>query len=944
MSDKPQKPNKKQNDFDLNLPQTEFPMRANLPTREPQWLERWLKDDIYGQVRKARKGAEKFILHCGPPYANGGLHLGHVMSYVLKDFVVRSQSMMGKDAPFVPGWDCHGLPIEWKVEQDLRKQKKSKDDLSVKELRDLCRAEAEKWVAVQVEDWKRMGSLGDWDGRYETKNPQNEAGIIRSLGQIAAKGLLYRGQKSVMWSPAEQTALAEAEIEYDDNHVSTAIYVAYPVQGTANEYVVIWTTTPWTMPGSRGVAYGEGIEYAQIEQGGKRYWVAKSLVSNVAEKWGWENVNTVAEQAGTAFEGTKLQHPLYGHELPMFAGHHVSDEDGTGFVHTNPAHGPDDFMLGQKFGLSLACPVQGNGTYDDSLPTLPKTGENLHNVHIYKAEPAILAELEQGANLLHQYKHKHSYPISWRSKKPLIHRAVPQWFIAFDNDQNLRSNCVAEIDNVAWYPESGHKRIRTMMENRPDWCISRQRAWGVPITVFYGPNGEPILDADVFEHVAQQVEQHGIDAWETLSTEELLPAEWLEAKGYTADQLTKETDILDVWFDSGSTHHHVMQQHADLKNDDGSWQQADMYSEGTDQYRGWFQSSLSTSVAMNGKSPYKSVLAHGYVVDGTGRKFSKSLGNGIAPSELLQKYGMDIIRLWVASANVSQDVRVSDEIMKGVSDSYRRFRNTFKYLLGNLSDFDAERDAVVVEDMPPLERYVLSELHTVLTTVRECYNGYRFQQAYQTLYHFCNETLSSLYFDVRKDSLYCDARVDNGNAQGMYQRRRSCQTVLHILLESLTTALNPVLPFTTDEVWRSYFGDDANVHAAVMTEPESSWQLETTTAWQQVMAVRDEVLQQLEQARTAGTIKANLDAQVTLGLTADEQSQLDFADWAELLVASEVSVETWDGSGERPVRVTKHTGEKCQRSWKYSHELTAEGITQRDAAAMAANQNIEAAA
>jgi isoleucyl-tRNA synthetase len=902
----------------LNLPQTAFPMRAGLPKNEPVWVEKWLKEDIYGQLRARREaaGAPKFILHLGPPYANGHMHLGHALTYVLKDFIVRTKFMAGFDSPYVPGWDCHGLPIEWKVEQDIRAEGKTKYDYTTKEIRDRCRAYANKWIGIQKGEWQRFGVLADWERPYKTMDYANEAGIVQELGKMVRRGLVYKGLRSTLWSTEEETALAEAEVEYDDNHESKCVYVAFPVVGRANEYVVIWTTTPWTLPANRAVAYGEDIQYQKFEAEGKQYWVATDLGEALLNK-AWQQAERGEVVQGRAFEGWQLQHPFYPDRVvPMLPGDHVTTEQGTGFVHIAPAHGQEDFQLGKETGLDLHCPVQGNGTYDETV------GPALAGKDIWSAQEDIIEIMRANGSLLATHPLTHSYPISWRSKKPLIFRATSQWFVDLDKERipetgaSLRQSSLDFIHGthgrraVSWVPAYGEQRIGSMIANRPDWCLSRQRAWGVPITIcVHKKTGEMVTDEAVWNHLAGLVEKEGVDAWNSRLEKgkqvELFPAGWLADKGLSVDDFEYVTDILDVWFDSGTTHAHVLRAQSSegqrFSRADGK-RPADLYQEGSDQHRGWFHSSLLTSVANYGDAPYEAVVTSGFVVDGQGRKFSKSLGNGVEPRELLGTYGMDIVRLWAASSDYSEDIRYSDEIMKASAEAYRRFRNTFRFLLGNVSDFE-ETHGVPAADMPELEQYMLHRLAAVLADVRQAYDTYKFHRGYRALYDFCNADLSNFYFDVRKDALYCDGK----NAP----RRRACQTVLLAILRGLTTHLAPIMPFTTDEAHRARFGEAHSVHLEAFALPEEG-QIDGEK-WDAVMETRDAVNRAVEEIRAAGQVGANVEVAVTL----PDLHGLAEHIWVEVLAVS--SVKAGDG-----LAVAKAGGYKCPRCWTYHKELTGD--------------------
>lgn len=911
----------------LHLPKTNFAMRANLPAREPAWVQRWLDNDVYGKLRAKRRAenAGKFIVHLGPPYANGHMHMGHALTYVLKDFVVRSKFMGGFDSPYVPGWDCHGLPIEWKVEQDeLRAKGKTKHDVSKEQLRAWCRAYATKWVGVQKGEWQRFGALGDWDNPYLTMAAPNEAGIVRELGKMVRRGLVYRGLRSTQWSWAEETALAEAEVEYKDV-TSTAVYVALPVVNREKDFLVIWTTTPWTLPANRAVAVKVDEEYVRVldEDSGKSYWVAKALVQSFMATVKLMRVTDEVVQ-GEAMVAWRYQHPLYDTVQPVVPGFHVTTDAGTGLVHTAPAHGQEDFLIGKEFGLDLNCPVDGAGKYESNVPNLPVTGEVIAGKLIWPMQKVILAELEATGRLLAKNEFQHSYPVSWRSKEKLIFRSTEQWFVSMDKPidalggQSLRDVSLDRIfarngvKGVNWVPNYGANRIGGMIEGRPDWCISRQRAWGVPITIIQNKStGELVGDEAVWEHITGLVAQENIDAWDSRlggREAELFPDGWLAAQGAKVEDFAFSRDILDVWFDSGTTHAHVLRADANKPEDrfyreDGK-RPADLYQEGSDQHRGWFHSSLLTSVANYGDAPYENVVTSGFVVDGEGRKFSKSLGNGVEPRQLMDKYGMDIIRLWVASSDYSEDIRYSPQIMESMADAYRRFRNTFRWLLGNLNGV-ADVD-VDVADLPELERYMLHRLGTVLAEVRVHYDAYQFHKGYRALYEFCGTELSNFYFDVRKDVLYCDG-LDS-------PVRQACVSVLVQIFRGLVTHLAPLMPFTTDEAWRERYGDEACVHFETYTSvPEVS---ADAVQWQGLLELRDRVNGELEKLRSGGGIGANTEARVTVA----ESLPVELV--REVCGVSEVTV------GDA-VTVAKHSGHKCPRCWRYYGKLQESGLCLR---------------
>lgn len=951
----------------LRLPQTDFPMRAGLPVQEPKWVQRWLDEGLYQKLREKRKDAPKFILHLGPPYANGNFHMGHALTYVLKDFIVRSKGMAGFDSPYVPGWDCHGLPIEWKIEQELREKKQTKNDISKKELRARCRAYAQKWVDVQKAEWQRLGALADWDKPYLTMNAANEAGIAAELGKMVQRGLVYRGLRPTLWSWAEETALAEAEVEYADKE-SIEVYVALPIVGRDNEYLVIWTTTPWTLPANRAVAVKGDEKYIKVQIGestdisehiGKVVWVADNLLEKFAQKIGFqpkfEDEITQRFTLGKDMVGWKVRHPLYDRDGPVVDGFHVTTDSGTGAVHIAPSHGQEDFQIGVEHNLDLACPVEGDGKYGADVPALPKTGVAIAGKLIWPAQKDIIAELEAKGWLMKQDKLKHSYPVSWRSKEKLIYRTTHQWFVDLDkklpqlDGKSVREESLNRIfgrngeKGVEWVPAYGANRIGSMIENRPDWCISRQRAWGVPITIIElrkamaddiaGICDGLVVDEGVWNHLTALVSKEGIDAWDDRlggREAELFPDGWLESRGLKASDFAYTRDILDVWFDSGTTHAHVLRADPERFGRDDGKRPADLYQEGSDQHRGWFHSSLLTSVANYGDAPYEQVVTSGFVVDGEGRKFSKSLGNGVEPRQLLEKYGMDIIRLWVASSDYSEDIRYSPTIMEGMSEAYRRFRNTFRWLLGNLHGFDAQKDAVPYEKLPELEQYILHRLHNVLTEVREHFETYQFHKAYRALYEFCGGDLSNFYFDVRKDVLYCDPANS--------AERLGCLTVLDILLRGLVTHLAPVIPFTADEVWRAY-GNEESVHLSTFMPVEKVWiskKGDFHQKWNLILQARSAVNLQIEKLRAEGHVGSNLEVEIKK-LVVPDFFQLDeqtnrmlslvcgISDIRVIEGANKVQVGAFIGEGD----LGKHPGHKCPRCWRYYDNLVASGVCAR---------------
>ena len=903
----------------LFLPRTDFPMKAGLPAREPKMLERWEQIGLWERLRDASKGRKKFILHDGPPYANGSIHIGTAMNKILKDLINRSRQMTGCDAHFIPGWDCHGLPIEWQIEQEYRKKGRSKDDVPVAQFRNECRAYADHWIHDQMADFKRLAVLGAWDRPYRTMSFGAEAQIVRELGKFLLSGSLYKGAKPVMWSPVEQTALAEAEVEYKDI-TSTAIYVRFPVVNGSNlaiegSSVVIWTTTPWTIPGNRAVAFGGHIQYGIYEvmsvkdeslmRAGERIVVAEPLAETVAEKALIEKWKQVDVIRGAELEGTTVRHPLfeagYAITVPLYHGDFVSIDQGTGFVHVAPGHGADDFELGRKHGLEVPDTVGDNGVFLQGVPLF--AGE-----HVYKANPEVIRQLTAFGAMVAKENYVHSYPHSWRSKKPIIFRNTPQWFIDMD-ESGLRGSALRSIDETRWVPAAGHNRIRSMVETRPDWCVSRQRAWGVPIAVFvHKETGEPLRDFNIVERVAKAVEEFGADIWFTAD-----PAQFLGADLDPSDYMQVK-DILDVWFDSGSTHSFV------LEPDETQTWPADLYVEGSDQHRGWFHSSLLEACGTRGRAPYNEVLTHGFVMDGEGRKMSKSVGNVVAPQSIIEESGADILRLWVATTDYTEDMRIGPEIVKGLVDNYRRLRNTLRFLLGNLNDFE-EVEQVPLAEMPELERWVLhrlSELDAVLRTSIEDYNFHAF---YNSVHNFCASDLSAFYFDVRKDSLYCDSL---GSI-----RRRATRTVLNQLFSVLTAWLAPALPFTSEEAWLSRFPtEDGSVHLRLFPDLPEEWHdAELANRWERLRDLRRVITGALEVERTEKRIGSSLEASVCLYLTEPPDVALvEAVDLAELSISSQVSALcqeppvnafTLNDVKGVAVTVTKPTGRKCDRCWQY---------------------------
>jgi len=899
------------------LPKTDFPMKAGLPKLEPTLLARWEKLGLYERLRDSGKDREKFVLHDGPPYANGNLHIGHALNKILKDVIVRAQQMMGFDANYVPGWDCHGLPIEWKIEEGYRKKGKNKDEVPVLEFRQECREFAAHWIDVQKEEFKRLGVTGDWENPYTTMSNQAEAAIVRELGKFVMNGGLYKGSKPVLWSVVEKTALADAEVEYAD-HTSTTVWVKFPikdtpVEGLKGHSIVIWTTTPWTLPGNRAIAFGEDIDYAVVEvtevgEGalasvGDRFAVAEALKDDTLSKAAVNGHTVVAQLKGKDFAGTVCGHCLhedgFAFDVPVHAGSFVTTEQGTGFVHIAPGHGEDDFLLGQEVGLEVPDTVNGDGLYYDTVPRFA-------GKHVFKVNPEVVDALKERGRLLAEGVLEHSYPHSWRSKAPLIFRNTPQWFISMDTN-DLRDKALQAIDDTQWVPAVGRNRIHAMVESRPDWCVSRQRQWGVPITVFVSnKTGEVLRDPAVIERIAQAVEEESSDAW--LSSD---PARFL-GNEYDADEWEPVQDIVEVWFDSGCTHSFVLEQRDDLK-----WP-ADLYLEGSDQHRGWFHTSLLESCGTRRRAPYDAVLTHGFVLDEKGRKMSKSLGNVVEPQKVIDQSGADILRLWVVASDYSQDLSIGPNILKQMSDLYRRLRNTFRYLLGNLKDF-SEAERLPIEEMPELERWVLHRLWQMDRRIRDACTTYDFHGLFNELHHFCAVELSAFYFDVRKDVVYCDAPNS--------LRRRAARTVLDALYDCLVKWLAPFVCFTAEEVWLARNPSDSDsVHLQQFPDIPEAWRNDALAQkWADVRRLRRAVTGALEKERAAKRIGSSLQAHPVVTAPAQLIKACDGLDMADVCITSSITLVEGEPSGdmfvlddvpEVGVVVNAAEGEKCARCWK----------------------------
>lgn len=927
----------------LFLPTTDFPMKAGLPVREPEWLARWEKLGLYRRLREEAKGRETFVLHDGPPYANGNIHIGHALNKILKDVVVRSQQMMGKDAAYVPGWDCHGLPIEWKIEEKYRKKGKNKDEVPPLEFRRECREFAQHWVDVQREEFKRLGISGEWDNPYLTMSFDAEAKIVEEFQKFLMNGSLYRGSKPVMWSVVEKTALAEAEVEYHD-HTSHTIWVKFPVaKGGALEEasIVIWTTTPWTIPANRAISYSSNIAYGLYEAAGAKLVLADALAEQVKKDAGIESWARLRDVKADELANVVCAHPFrgqgYDFDVPLLAGEHVTEEAGTGFVHTAPGHGQDDYMIWvENFGSrDIPETVNEEGAYYDHVPLFAGKFVLTRQGKEGNANAAVIEELEKAGALLAKGKVTHSYPHSWRSKAPLIFRNTPQWFVSMDakieaaGGKPFRQVALEEIEKVRWVPARNRNRIYAMVEGRPDWVLSRQRAWGVPLTLFVKKSDGLLLrDEKVNARIVAAVAKEGADAWFEHPASDFL------GNDYNADEYERVTDILDVWFDSGSTHAFVLEAR-------GMPSPADLYLEGSDQHRGWFQSSLLESCGTRGRAPYKQVLTHGMTLTDKGLKMSKSLGNAIEPEAIVKQNGADILRLWVASTDYWEDHSIGNEIVKSNVEAYRKLRNTFRYLLGNLAGFD-EAERVAAADMPELERAILHRLSELDELVRKAYADYDFKRVTHTLSNFMNVDLSAFYFDIRKDTLYCDAPSS--------LRRRACRTVLDELFSCLTAWLAPVLCFTVEEVWLARFpSDEDSVHLRTFPEIPAEWCNETLSEkWRKVRELRRVVTGALEVERREKRIGASLEAAPDVFVTNAELAvAMRGIDLAELAITSQASLIEGEGPAAAfrlddvpgvAVVPKRAEGRKCARSWRVLPEVGSDpefpDLSLRDAAAV----------
>lgn len=882
----------------LLMPKTAFPMRGNLPNKEPKIQEEWDQSNLYERVQERTKGRPSFILHDGPPYANGNIHMGHALNKVLKDFIVKYKSMAGYNAPYVPGWDTHGLPIE----TALAKKKVDRKKMTAAQFREKCAEYALKQLDNQRKQFKQLGVRGDWNNPYITMDKSYEAAQIEVFGEMAKKGYIYKGLKPVYWSPSSESALAEAEIEYQDKR-SASIYVTFDVKEPGqlfegDEKFVIWTTTPWTIPANLAISLHPDLTYAVVKVEGEKYIIAEDMLEHVSNAIGWETSEVIQTFKGREADRLVAKHPLYDRDSLIVLGDHVTTESGTGLVHTAPGHGEDDFLVGKKYGLEVLCPVDEKGVFTDEAP-------GFEGLFYDKANKEITDKLSENNALLSLDFITHSYPHDWRTKKPTIFRATNQWFASI---KDFRDDILAEINRINWLPKWGETRLFNMVRDREDWCISRQRIWGVPIPVFYGEDRTPIITDETIKHVANLFREHGSNIWFEWETKDLLP-EGFESEHSPNGTFTREMDIMDVWFDSGSSHQGVLHDRPELNRP------ADVYLEGSDQYRGWFNSSISTSVAVTGHSPYETVISHGFTLDGQGRKMSKSVGNVVIPDKIIKQYGADILRLWVASVDYQADVRVSDEIIKQAAEGYRKIRNTFRFLLGNIADFDISQHAVAEQDLHEVDRYMLIKLQQLIRKVTKSYDNYDFSTVYQAIHQFCSVELSAFYLDFAKDILY----IDHSDSP----RRRSIQTVYYETVTSLVKLIAPILTHTAEEIW-SHLSNKEQEYVQLTDMPvarEVVGESDLMKKWDHFIAVRDDVLKALEEARAEKVIGKSLEAKLVI-VPKDETTKSllqQIEDLHQLFIVSDVelvdAVEGTKAYEHVKVKVDKYDAEKCERCW-----------------------------
>ena len=890
----------------LQLPKTAFSMKASLPIKEPQILEKWENNKLFEKLRKKSKGKEKFILHDGPPYANGHIHMGTALNKILKDIIIRFHQMSGKDSVYVPGWDCHGLPIEWKIEEQYKKKKKNKDEVPIKDFRQECREFAKSWIEIHIKEFKRLGVVGDFENYYSTMSYEAEAQIIRELGKFLLDGSLYQGFKPVLWSTVEKTALADAEVEYMD-HTSNTIFVAFKVKETKQDFlkdtnIIIWTTTPWTIPANKALAFNNNIEYSVIEISEldhfkeKKIVVASNLIESITKACKIKNYKVLKTFIGKDFAGTICSHPFikmnFEYNVPMLEAQFVNLEQGTGIVHCAPSHGPDDFNLCLKNNIPSQYTVDNSGLYTKEIPFFT-------NIHIFKADPIVIEKLKEQNQLLQNDKLNHSYPHSWRSKAPLIYRATPQWFISMEKN-DLRKKAIEAINETIFYPDKGKERLLSMVEARPDWCVSRQRVWGVPLPIFINKKTkEPLRDQKVIDRIAAIYEKQGSDCWFTDDKKVFLGDE------HDPNDYVKLNDIVEVWFDSGSTHSFVLEKRKDLK-----WP-ADMYLEGSDQHRGWFHSSLLESCGTRGRAPFKSILSHGFVVDGKGLKMSKSTGNVISPEEILKDYGADILRVWVASSDYAEDLRIDKSILTQHAESYRKIRNTFRFILGNLKDNYEKQDLKKLDfkKFNELEQYVLHKLFIIDKSVKDNLKNYNFHKLYKELLNFCTLDLSSFYFDIRKDVLYCDS-INS-------KKRKDCVIILNIVLECLLKWFAPILVFTSDEIYNLLEKKDESIHEHIFVEVPADWKNdELNNKWVKLFKIKQEANIAIEEKRSNKEIGSSLEAEIKIKINNKNFDLLEGIDLAEYFITSKAEKIKSNNQEELKIEVKKTIGTKCIRCWK----------------------------
>ena len=910
------------------LPKTSFEMRANLPSKEPAIIEEWDKENIFKKLRDKSKGREKFVLHDGPPYANGNIHMGTALNKILKDVIVRTQQMAGKDSIYVPGWDCHGLPIEWKIEEEYRKKGKNKDDVPTVQFRNECREFAEKWIEIQKKEFRRLGVEGDWENPYLTMSNQAEAQIVRELGKFLLDESLYKGAKPVLWSVVEKTALADAEVEYED-HTSNTIYVKFLIKNSTDKdlidsNIVIWTTTPWTIPGNRALAYGKELDYSlivveELEEDSlvkknDKLIFASELLENVTKEIGIKKFSIKKKFKGDNLSSCECEHPFkqlgYDFIVKPFHGDFVNLEQGTGVVHIAPGHGDDDYVLGIENNVDIIQTVQDDGKYNQHAV-------GFEGEHIYKVDHKIADKLEEFSKLLFKGTLRHSYPHSWRSKAPLIYRNTPQWFISMEKN-NLRDIALKSIDETIFYPPQGQTRLRSMIETRPDWCVSRQRVWGVPLPLFVNKKtGQPLRDENIINRIADIYEKEGSNTWFTEDPQRFLGDE------YSLEDYEQVKDVVEVWFDSGSTHAFCLEQREDLK-----WP-ASMYLEGSDQHRGWFHSSLLESSGTRGKAPYESVLTHGFVVDGRGRKMSKSLGNVISPDDILKKYGVDILRLWVVASDYYDDLKLDNAILQSQAESYRRIRNTFRFLIGNLSDF-TEEEAIDESEFPELERYLLHRLWEVDKVVQKCVSTFNFHLMFTTLLNFCSSDLSAFYFDIRKDTIYCDSKES--------VQRRSTRTLLNIIFNHLVRWFAPSISFTSEEAWKA-MGNKESIHLQDFLQCKNEYEdNQLNEKWNLIKNIRKVATGAIEKIREEKIIRSSLEAHIDIFVSAENYKKLEKVMFDEITITSSFSLYVIDEKSKGfsiedisdvIVKASKVNGEKCQRCWKYEAKLINDEVCNR---------------